>query len=68
MVEIYDNISQEVKNTAETAWTLAVKQRSSVSIVDFLSKVTDYYRDKYTEEEIEFMQFYFYTRMEMMRK
>ena len=34
----------------------------------FLNTVTEYYRNLYSEEEIEFLQFYFQMKMEMMKE
>lgn len=67
MQELFNNIRQEVKDTAESAWNLAIVQRDPVRAADFLDNVTNYYRNIYTDEEIEFLQFYFKMKVEMMK-
>lgn len=68
MTELFSNISNEVKNAADAAWDIAMSQKNPASAADFLNIVTEYYRKKWTEEEIEFLQFYFYTQMEMNKQ
>lgn len=68
MQEIFNNIRSEVKDTAETAWQLAVVQKDAIQAARFLNTVTEYYRNLYSEEEIEFLQFYFQMKMEMMKE
>ena len=68
MQEIFSNISNEVKETAQVAWNLAMMQRDPAKAADFLNNVTNYYRNLYTDEEIEFLQFYFQMKMEMMKE
>ncbi len=67
MIEIFADVRDEVKKTGETAWRIAMSQKTPIKAADFLSTVTDYYKRFYTEEEIEFLQFYFNTQMEMMK-
>ena len=67
MTELYPNISEEVRNAAATAWTIAIAQPDPVSAAEFLNTVTNYYSNKLTNEEVEFLQFYFNLRMEMMK-
>lgn len=68
MVEIFANISDEVKRKAEIMWKIAISQSMPYAAADFLNEATEYYRNKWTDEEIDFLQFYFYTQMEMMKK
>ena len=68
MTELFSEISQDVKDTAEIAWRLAVSQTNPVSAADFLNNITEYYRQIYSEEEIEFLQFYFRMKLEMMKE
>ena len=68
MQEIFNNIRSEVKDTAETAWQLAVVQKDAIQAARFLNTVIEYYRNLYSEEEIEFLQFYFQMKMEMMKE
>jgi len=67
MQELFNNVRQEVKDTAESAWNLAITQHDPVRAADFLDNVTNYYRNIYTDEEIEFLQFYFKMKVEMMK-
>ena len=39
----------------------------SDEVANFLNNATNYYKNTFTEEEIDFLQFYFHTRMEMMK-
>ena len=69
MTELYSNIRQEVKYTAQTAWELSMAQPTSVDAAELLNNVTEYYKLIWTEEEVEFLQFYFKMKMmEMMKK
>lgn len=67
MKEIFENIRQEVKELAETAWGLACAQKQPLDAAEFLDNVLRYYDHTYTEEEIEFLRFYFNMKMEMMK-
>ncbi len=67
MTEIFANISDEVRKAAENAWNIAIAQPNPVEVANFLNNATNYYKNTFTEEEIEFLQFYFHTRMEMMK-
>ena len=66
MEEIFKNVRQEVKDTAKTALSLALKQTNPIKAAEFLNTVTNFYKPLYTEEEIEFLQFYFSLQLEMM--
>ena len=68
MIEIFTNISEEVKDTAEMAWQLALSHEKPIDAAEFLNIVTEYYKKTYSEEEIEFLQFYFQMKLEMMKK
>lgn len=68
MQEIFNNISTEVKETAEVAWNLAMAQNNPIRAAEFLNTVTEYYRNIYTDEEIEFLQFYFHMKVEMINE
>ena len=67
MTEIFQNIRDEVKEVADLAWRLAIAQKNPIDAANFLNNTTNYYRNIYTEEEIEFLQFYFNMKMEMMK-
>ena len=68
MTEIYDDISEETKEIARLAWRVALAQNNPADAADFLSNITEYYRNSLTEEEIEFLRFYFKMQMEMMKE
>lgn len=68
MTEIYDDISEETKEIARLAWKVAMAQNNPASAADFLNNITEYYRNSLTEEEIEFLRFYFKMQMEMMKE
>ena len=68
MQEIFDNISKETKEIAEISWRLAISQKNPMDAADFLNNVTNYYSNIMTEEEIEFLRFYFNMKMEMMKE
>ena len=68
MIELFDNIRQEVKDTAETAWTLTMAQKNPIEASKLLNQITEYYKLIWTEEEVEFLQFYFQMKMEMMKE
>ena len=66
MTEIFTNISDNVKQLASTMWTIAAAQKNPLDAAKFLHNSTEYYRHLLTEEEIEFLQFYFNMKMEMI--
>ena len=68
MQEIFENISNNVKEIADVAWRLASAQKSPLEAAKFLDNVTNYYDKIMTEEEIEFLRFYFNMKMEMMKE
>ena len=68
MTELYPNISDEVKEIAQTAWRIALAQKNPLDAAGFLNNVTNYYSNTLTQEEIEFLQFYFNIQMEMMKE
>lgn len=59
MTEIFKNISNETKELAAMAWRITMAQKNPADAANFLNTVTEYYRNILTEEEIEFLQFYF---------
>lgn len=68
MTELFTNIRQEVKSIAEGAWIIAINQFSPADAADILNNVVEYYKKTWTEEEIEFLQFYFNMKMEAMKE
>ena len=67
MTELFTNVRDEVKETADMAWRLAISQKNPINAAEFLNNTTNYYRNIFTEEEIEFLQFYFNMKMEMIK-
>lgn len=68
MTEIFADISDDVRGKADIIWKIAIAQENPVVAAKFLNQITEYYRRRWTEEEIDFLQFYFQTQMEMMNK
>ena len=68
MQEIFKNVREEVKETAALAWKIAIGQHDPIAAAKFLDNVINYYTNYYTNEEVEFLQFYFHLQMEMMNK
>ena len=68
MIEIYSDIRDEVKKMAQIIWQFSLQQRNPLESAKFLDTMIHYYSKLYTQEEIEFLQFYFQTQMEMMKK
>lgn len=68
MVEIFANVSDEVKRKAEIIWKITVSQSDPYVAAKFLNQVTEYYRQRWTEEEVDFLQFYIQMQMEMVNK
>ena len=66
MTELYENVSDEVRQVAELSWKIAMTMKNPVESAKFLDNVTNFYAHRYTEEEIEFLRFYFNLRMEMI--
>lgn len=63
MTELYSNISPDLKGAAEVAWKIAITQKEPASAANFLNLVTQYYANKYTDEERDFLVFYFNMKM-----
>ena len=68
MTEIFENISNDTKKIAKTSWNLAMAQKDPVKAANLLNTVTEYYKNILSEEEVEFLQFYFRMQMEMMKE
>ena len=68
MTEIFADISDDVKQKAEIMWKMALSQPNPVRAAELLNILTEYYRKRWTEEEVDFLQFYFQTQMEMNKK
>lgn len=68
MTELFTNVSTVAKKIAETAWQLASIQKDPLDAATFLDNVTNYYSNLLTEEEIEYLRFYFSMKLEMMKE
>jgi len=66
MTEIFSDISETVKDIAKTAWSIARAQKNPLDAAEFLNNVTNYYSNILTEEEVDFLRFYFQLQMEMV--
>lgn len=68
MLELFEHIRPEVKRTAEGAWNLTIAQNNPMAAAKLLNEVVEYYKLIWTEEEVEFLQFYFKMKMMEMNK
>ena len=68
MQEIFENVSDNTKEIADMAWRLAMSQRNPIEAADFLNNVTNYYDKLLSEEEVNFLRFYFNMKMELMKE
>ena len=68
MQEIFENVSDNTKEIADMAWRLAMSQRNPIEAADFLNNVTNYYDKILSEEEVNFLRFYFNMKMELMKE
>ena len=69
MIELFNHIRPEVKQTAENAWNLTIAQHTPTKAAELLNTITEYYKLLWTEEEVEFLQFYFQMKiMEMIKE
>lgn len=68
MTEIFTNVSFDTKLIAEMAWDIATLIKNPNEAANFLSSVTEYYSNTLTEEEVDFLRFYFNMKMEMMKE
>lgn len=67
MIEIFADISDNVKKTAEVIWNMAILKSTPLEAATYLNDMTEHYREIWTEEEVDFLRFYFQTRMEMIK-
>lgn len=68
MTEIFEDISDEIKQLADSTWAITLAQENPIKAAEFLNSVTNYYTNILTEREMEFLQFYFQMKMEMMKE
>ena len=67
MTEIFTDIDQNVKDMAEGAWVLVRSRKDPLEAAKLLNTVVEYAERALTEEEVEFLQFYFNMKLEMMK-
>ena len=68
MTELFTNVSFDARLIAEMAWDIANVLKDPVEAAEFLSSVTEFYSNKLTEEEVDFLRFYFNMKLEMMKE
>ena len=68
MTELFTNVSKVAKDIAELSWKLASVQKDPLNAANFLDNVTNYYSNLLTEDEIEYLRFYFNMKLEMMKE
>ena len=68
MTEIFENISDDVKDKAEVIWQIAIAQPTALAAAEYLHGMTEYFKKRWTEEEVDFLRFYFNMKMEMNLK
>ena len=65
MIELFPNISDDARQQAELAWTLACKCDSPAAAANMLDSFTNFYCSLSDEPEIrEFLNFYFTFKLE----
>ena len=67
MVELYSDISQDIREEAKALWLIALAQKDAKEAAKYLNNAVEVFRQTHTEEEVDFIQFYFETQMEMRK-
>lgn len=68
MTELFKDISDEMKGIAETAWIIAMNKKTPMEAVQFLSDIVEYHKTLMRpQKDIDFLNFYFIMKMEMMK-
>lgn len=67
MIELFPTISEELRQQAADVWELA-KTMTAVKAASFLDAYTNIFSIGHTEEETDFLRFYFNLQMEMMKE
>lgn len=68
MTELFTNVSFDARLIAEMTWDIAATIKNPTEAAEFLSSVTEFYSNKLTEEEVDFLRFYFSMKLEMMKE
>lgn len=63
MIEIFEDISEEIRQTVEIIFNKALETKNAVKMVEILDNYTNNCK---TDREKEFSRFYFNLRMEQM--
>ena len=64
MVEIFADISSDIKKQTKTLWELACLQDDPMKAAKFIDSTLQYLENHVTEEEMEFIRFYIKMQME----
>ena len=64
MTELFPDVSEKVRGNAEIAWKLAQTFHDPLTVAKFLN---DYTEAAPTDEERDFLHFYFNLQMELMK-
>ena len=67
MIELFPTISNKIKEEAENIWNIS-RQMNPVEAAKFLDIYTNIFNISHTEEETDFLRFYFNLQMEMMKE
>ena len=68
MIEIFVDIPSNVRKFAEVSWNIATAHgKKPKDAATFLQNCLDIAKQNYTEEEVNFVDFYFRTQMEMVK-
>lgn len=69
MQEIFQEIPEEIKTTAQMIWQMALTYSDPTEAAEFLNTTTNYCKNVYTEAEVDFIRFYIGMKlMEMMKE
>lgn len=67
MIELFPTISNKIREEAENIWNIS-KHMNPVEAAKFLDIYTNIFNISHTEEETDFLRFYFNLQMEMMKE
>ena len=66
MEELYPNISKEIRDEVAMAWRVA-RTMQPLESANFINTYTNYFATHHTEEETDFVRFYFNLQLEMIK-
>lgn len=64
MTEIFTNINQNTKELAEVLWMIAQAQPTPIAALNYINSNLNYCRNFLSNEEMDFLEFYFNMKME----